>query len=175
MLNTSEKSSFIVTTSKMSWSAGGTTNASNSGLPIVPAPTVSTKASNITVDNTTTFLLDGVYFEPSRNHKLQYFDREQGVFFKWIQVCMQCIGERLVGVIKAFGWSRLNSTVPKPWSRSSCSSMLSPVATLRLGRRGWDTLTSPLLGSLLRHGNIYSDMSLMMDSQFLLKFELTKS
>ena len=74
MLNASEKSAFTITTSK-----------------IVPAPSNSTKASNITVNNTTTdvaFLLDGVYFEPSRSQTLQYFDREKGVLFKWIQVCI---------------------------------------------------------------------------------------
>ena len=78
MLNTSEKSLFTIATSKMSWSAMAAANASNLGMPVMPA--------NVNVDNTTSLLLDGVYFEPTRNHKLQYYDREKGVLFKWIQV-----------------------------------------------------------------------------------------
>ena len=65
MINASEKSAFAITTSKM--------------------------LSNNTGGNATTdvpFLLDSVYFEPLRNNKLQYLDREKGALFKWIQVCM---------------------------------------------------------------------------------------
>ena len=60
LLNSSEKSAFTITTSAVGVANNATDSAS--------------------------LLLDGIYFEPLRNHKLQYFDRNNSVLYKWIQV-----------------------------------------------------------------------------------------